>query len=130
MDFNSLLLGPRCQDLKELLTPLLLINTPMPHAASLVMTIAFAKTSKSLAREFLGTKIPSEMEEAPRYTLSTLLILLTLFNTIYAIRTSLHCLNIDLHAYLYCWGRFERWSGLTRNEQNVGWSGWVDGNPF
>ena len=36
------------------------------------------------------------MEAAPRYTL------LTLFNTIYAIRTSLHCLNIDLHAYLYC----------------------------
>ena len=65
------------------------------------------------------------MEEAPRYALFTLLILLTLFNTIYAIRTSLHCLNIDLHAYLYCWGRFERWSGLTRNEQNVGWSGWM-----
>ena len=81
---------------------LLLINTPIPHAASLVMTIAFAKTSKSLAREFLGTKIPSDMEEAPRYTMFTLLILLTLFNTIYAIRTSLHCLNIDLHAYLYC----------------------------
>ena len=102
MNLNSILLGPRCQDLKELLTPLLLINTPIPHAASLVMTFAFAKTSKSLAREFLGTKIPSEMKEAPRYTLLTLLTLLTLFNTIYTIRTSLHCLNIDLHAYLYC----------------------------
>ena len=79
MDFNSILLGPRCQDLKELLTPLLLINTPIPHATSLVMTIDFAKTSKSLAREFLGTKIPSEMEEAPRYTLLTLLTLFKLF---------------------------------------------------
>ena len=48
---------------------------------------------------FKVIKIPSDMEEAPRFTL---LILLTLFNTIYAIRTSLHCLNIDLHAYLYC----------------------------
>ena len=42
------------------------------------------------------------MEAAPRYTL------LTLFNTIYAIRIALHCLNSSMYAFKYSLERLER----------------------
>ena len=59
-------------------------------------------------------KIPSEMEVALHYILLSLFTLFALFDTVftvYTIQTAYHCLNRSMFAYLYCYGRLERYNG-------------------
>ena len=51
-------------------------------------------------------------------TLLTLLSLLTLFILLKLLYNALQC--ISMYAYIYCYGRFERyWSGLGSDEQKT-----------
>ena len=45
--------------------------------------------------------------------------------TVYTVQTDSHCLNSSMYAYLYCYGRLERyWNGLMGfSKKNVGLEG-------
>ena len=52
------------------------------------------------------------MDVAPRYKLLTLFTLLSLVCSVdnnYTIEAALHCKNISMYAYIYCWRRLERY---------------------